>query len=105
MIKSAYHIFFTNLANPLKMDIILSLRENKKSVNELCSELKVEQSKISHALSCLKKCSIVESNQKGTQRIYSLNKKTILPMLKILDKHAQKNCNCKSCLKGVCGKK
>ncbi len=105
MSKSTYHLFFTNLANPLKMDIILSLRESRKSVNELRAELKVEQSKISHALACLKGCSIVVSEQKGKQRIYSLNKKTIVPMLKLLDKHAKENCNCKSCLKGVCLKK
>lgn len=102
MTESAYHIFFTNLANPLKMDIILSLKNSKKSVNELKEELKVEQSKISHALACLKKCSIVVSEQKGKQRIYYLNKKTIVPMLGLLDKHARTNCDCKSCLKGVC---
>jgi len=79
----------------------LSLKEKEKSVSELCDELKVEQSKVSHALSCLKGCKIVNSKQKGKQRIYSLNKKTIVPMLKILDKHSMDFCgkeNCKGCM-------
>lgn len=102
MNESKYHIFFTNLANPLKMDIMLSLRKGNKSVNELCKELKFEQSKISHALACLKKCNIVNSKQEGKKRIYSLNNKTITPMLKILDRHSISFCNKKSCKGCVC---
>lgn len=87
-----YHVFFGNLANPLKVDIILSLREKQQSVTELTKNLQVEQSKISHALSSLKKCNIAQVSQKGKQRIYSLNKKTILPMLDLIDKHASTQC-------------
>jgi len=68
--NSTYHVFFTNLANPLKIKIILSLRDKEKNVSELVKELKVEQSKISHALSSLKDCNIVKAKQKGKQRIY-----------------------------------
>lgn len=103
MKNSGYHTFFTNLANPLKMDIVLLLKDGEKSVGELCEVLKVEQSKISHALACLKGCRIVESKQNGKQRIYSLNKKTIVPMLNILDKHSINFCGkekCKGCLLG-----
>jgi len=89
-----YHKFFSNLANPLKVSIILSLREKQKSVTELTKAINTEQSKISHALSALKKCNIVQSTQKGKQRIYKLNSKTILPMLKLIDKHAQSQCDC-----------
>ena len=95
---STYHIFFSNLANALKINIIVSLRESSKNVSELVKNLNIEQSNISHALASLRRCKIVEATQKGKQRIYSLNKKTILPILKILDKHAENfcdgNCNC-----------
>lgn len=87
-----YHKFFSNLANSLKVNIILSLRAKEKSVNDLTKEIKGEQSKISHALSALKKCNIVQVKQRGKQRIYSLNKKTIIPMLKLIDKHASTQC-------------
>lgn len=92
-----YNIFFTNLANPLKISIILNLRQKEKNVNDLAKELGVEQSKISHALASLKKCNIVKSKQKGKQRIYFLNSKTIIPMLKLIDEHAINYCNCKTC--------
>jgi len=101
----SYHVFFTNLANPLKIGIILSLRQNEKSVNELTNDLKVEQSKVSHALASLKNCRIVNAEQKGKQRIYSLNKKTIVPMLNLIDKHANKFCKCECCVKKGCNKK
>lgn len=96
--ENGYYTFFTNLANPLKVNIILSLQNNPKGVNELCQEFKVEQSKVSHALACLRECKIVDSKQKGKHRIYSLNKKTILPMLKILDKHSMNFCGNESCI-------
>jgi DNA-binding transcriptional ArsR family regulator len=90
-----YYIFFGNLSNPLKMDIVTALKERSMSVMELAEKLKVEQSKLSHALSSLRHCSIVQVKQKGKQRIYQLNKKTIIPMLKIIDKH--ENQFCKEC--------
>ena len=102
--NSTYHIFFTNLANPLKIKIILSLREKEKSVGELVRELGFEQSKISHALGNLRDCNIVKAKHEGKQRIYFLNKNTIVPMLKLIDKHASTHCkmqctnkNCARC--------
>ena len=98
--SNTYHIFFGNLANPLRIDIISSLKEGSKSVSELAKELKIEQSKLSHALAGLRECNIVDVEQKGKERIYSLNRKTILPILSLIDKHAKLNCNgkCKFCL-------
>jgi DNA-binding transcriptional ArsR family regulator len=96
MQKHFYCTFFTNLANPLKIEIILSLRNKDKNVSELVKELKVEQSKLSHALASLKKCRIVNSKQKGKERIYSLSK-TVIPMLEMTDKHARCCCNKPNC--------
>jgi DNA-binding transcriptional ArsR family regulator len=90
--ENKYYLFFANLANPLKVEIISALKEKDMSVLELAKKLKVEQSKLSHALTMLKHCSIVNVKQQGKKRIYSLNKETILPMLKILDKHETKYC-------------
>lgn len=96
MEKYSYCTFFTNLANPLKMEIILSLKKEAKNVSELTKELKVEQSKLSHALASLKKCKIVNSKQVGKKRIYSLSK-TVIPMLEMTDKHARSCCNKPEC--------
>ena len=99
MNESTYHIFFSNLSNPLRINIIAELKENDFTVTALAKKLKVEQSKLSHALGNLKQCNIVSVTQKGKERIYSLNKKTILPILKLIDEHSKLNCNgkCRFC--------
>ena len=102
--NNKYNVFFTNLANSLKIDIILSLRQKDKNVSEISRELKVEQSKISHALSSLKSCNIVSARQEGKERFYSLNKDTILPMLNLIDNHAKDYCKCRCCA-GKCREK
>jgi len=98
----SYHIFFSNLSSPLRIGIILSLRKKSKNVTELSKEMLIEQSKLSHALSSLKKCKIVNAEKKGKQRIYSLNKKTIVPILDLIDKHANLNCKCNCCFNKNC---
>ena len=94
-----YYLFFGNLANPLRIEIITCLKEKDMNVGEISKKIGVEQSKLSHALSNLRECNIVNVKQKGKERVYSLNRKTILPMLKIIDNHAQINCkgNCAIC--------
>ena len=87
-----YHIFFRNLAHPLRIKIISALREKPSSVNELSKKLNIEQSKLSHALALLNHCNFVKAKQRGKQRIYSLNKKIILPILKIIDRHKCEYC-------------
>jgi DNA-binding transcriptional ArsR family regulator len=88
-----YHLFFQNLANPLKTKIVEALEKKPMSVSELMDKINTEQSKLSHALLNLRKCHIVDVEQIGKKRIYSLNKKTIIPILKIIDKHKTKFCS------------
>lgn len=90
--KNQYHIFFGNLSNKLRVDIISELKKGERSVLDLADILKVEQSKLSHSLAALRCCSIVNVKQVGKKRVYSLNKKTILPILKLIDKHENKYC-------------
>ena len=104
MSNNTYHIFFSNLSNPLRIDIISALKGKNLSVSELAKILKVEQSKLSHALSNLRECNIVNFNVKGKRRIYSLNKETILPILNIIDKHARSYCKGKCSFCRACSK-
>lgn len=103
MNNSKYHVFFSNLANPLRISIIQSLKEKEKNVTEISKDLNVEQSKVSHSLSSLRCCNIVNVKQKGKQRIYYLNKNTILPMLKLIDNHSKTFCKCECCENKNCG--
>ncbi len=94
---SPYHIFFRNLGNPLRIQIVTALKEKQSSVNVLSKKLKVEQSKLSHALAILRSCNLVNCEQKGKQRIYSLNKKTMIPILNLIDKHSEEFCTHERC--------
>jgi DNA-binding transcriptional ArsR family regulator len=87
-----HYLFFKNLANKTKIDIVTELRKSASSVGELSKKTGIEQSKLSHALQSLKTCSIVLVKQLGKKRIYSLNKETIVPILNIIDKHRCKYC-------------
>lgn len=87
-----YYIFFRNLANPLRIEILSLLKEKPSSVNELAKKMKIEQSKLSHALAGLRRCSILQVSKKGKKRVYSLNKETVLPILNLIDKHEKKFC-------------
>ncbi len=94
--NKTYHVFFSKLSNPLRINIISILKEKPKSVNQLSEELNIEQSKLSHALRELRACHIVKVEQKGKQRIYGLSK-TILPILRLIDCHSKGCSKCKGC--------
>ena len=97
MKKNTYHIFFSKLSNPLRIDIISSLEGEGKAVSELSKELGIEQSKLSHALKELRECNILRFEQKGKKRIYSLNK-TIIPILRLIKCHGENCCmECRGC--------
>jgi len=93
-----YYIFFSKLSTKLRVDIISSLNSKEKSVSDLVKELKMEQSKLSHALKELRDCNIVYFEPRGKERVYFLNK-TIKPILKLIDLHSSKCCNCNECNK------
>ena len=95
MKSKTYHVFFSKLSNKFRIDIISCLNKKPMSVSGLIKELKVEQSKLSHALKELKECNIVKVEKKGKQRIYSLSK-TIIPILRMIECHS-KDCNKAKC--------
>lgn len=81
------------------MKIIQTLVSGSKSVGGICNSIGEEQSKISHNLKKLMECHFVDVKQCGKQRVYSLNRDTIVPLLKLVSKHVEKYC------KRVCSKK
>lgn len=92
MKSKTYNKFFMSFANKTKMDIIMSLRNGPLSVTEIVKKVGKEQSTVSHDLRRLSRCHILHVKQKGKQRIYSLNKQTVLPILETVEKHVRKNC-------------
>ncbi len=98
--------FFNTLANKTRLSILYALRDGQKSVNDIVTLTNFEQSLISHNLKLLRQCHFVNVEIKGKQRIYSLNKKTIVPLFESVDKHINSFCddpdapNCHVCKKG-----
>ncbi len=89
--------FFTTLANRTRLAILTSLREGKKSVNEIVRVTGYEQSLISHNLKLLKDCRFVKMSVSGKQRIYSLNKETIIPLFELVEQHKKSFCDSDIC--------
>jgi DNA-binding transcriptional ArsR family regulator len=93
MKSGSNYIFFETLSTKLRVDIIDSLRNGPKSVAEICSIVNEDQSKVSHSLKKLKDCHFLNVSQDGKKRIYSLNQDTIVPLLKLVEKHVNKYCS------------
>lgn len=97
MICQSYNAFFTNFANRANLEIISALRERQMNVKTIVKNTGREQSAISHNLKKLCDCNILNVKKQGRERIYSLNKNTVVPLLDLVDKHVRKNCKgCKN---------
>ncbi len=90
--NSASNLFFETLSTKLRWKILEALKDKPKNVNEICNLLKEDQSKVSHNLKKLKDCHFIEVKKQGKERVYSLNKETILPLLQLVEKHVKKCC-------------
>lgn len=92
MAEKAYKLFFGTLANKNRLKIINLLRKCPKCVNEITKELNFNQTTVSHNLKRLQRCGFVFVEKKGKQRIYKLNKKTIKPLMDLIDRHMHSFC-------------
>jgi len=88
----SYDSFFENFSNKTRIKIIETLLKKSKSVTEICKDINEEQSKVSHNLKKLTECHFLDVERQGKQRIYSLNKDTLLPILELVSKHVHKYC-------------
>ncbi|HLC82409.1 MAG TPA: metalloregulator ArsR/SmtB family transcription factor [Bacteroidia bacterium] len=99
MICETYVQFFSTLSDSSQLEIIKSLRIGSKSVTELANDLKFEQSRVSHNLRKLKEQGFVKVKKEGKNSIYEIDRGTILPLLKLIDKHVytfyKHYCKCK----------
>ncbi len=88
--EQARVLLFKVLANDVRLRLIETLSTGEKSVSELCDETGEEQTRVSHELRCLTVCGLVNQRREGRRIIYSLNRKTVLPILETADRHAAK---------------
>lgn len=83
MSEVSYAKVFHALSDPLRIRIIESLRHAEYCVQDLCSHLEVNQSKLSFHLRVLKEAGIVRPRPHGRWTYYSLN----LPQFVTLEQH------------------
>ena len=91
-IYDAYKIFLGTLVSEPRLKIINLLRKGKKNVSEIMEELKMDQTSVSHDLARLKKCGFVKVKTAKNFRHYSLNHKTIEPLMGLIDNHMAEYC-------------
>lgn len=82
-----HKLFLKALSNETRLLVLETLRTGPKCVSEISEELGFEQSRVSHNLKCLCNCGFVQVERKGKNRIYEINKKTIVPLFETIDKH------------------
>lgn len=87
-----YAWFFETLANPLRMEILLYLLDKPRSVNDIVARTGEEQSNVSHALSILRLCRLVQLKVEGRKHLYQTNGALFRPLLKLVDEQVCANC-------------
>lgn len=84
---------FQTLSDPHRQDIILLLAENDSlTVNEITEHSKLSRPAISHHLKLLKECGLIQVEQQGTQRHYSLSLESSVSLLKNLIDTVEQDC-------------
>ncbi|KXA91892.1 hypothetical protein AKJ63_00535 [candidate division MSBL1 archaeon SCGC-AAA259D18] len=87
--EKSYSRLFQALADESRMKIILEIREEEKSVTEICSSTGLEQSSVSHHLKCLTNCGFAERRVEGNRRFYSANSSVLDELFSTIDRHIE----------------
>jgi len=89
MLTARAHLFRA-LGDRIRLEILEHLRaESPLTVSQICERLGREQNLISHHLSCLKNCGLVNSEKNGKNVHYSIKSKKILKITDLADEHVR----------------
>lgn len=86
----ARELFFSALANENRLKVLEVILEQPRSVSEICEELGMEQSLVSHSLRCLSFCGFVSFKREGKRVIYSANE-IVKRIFALADEHIAMN--------------
>lgn len=84
---NALSLLFEALSNQSRLSILNLLRQGPENVGEICLALGLEQTVVSHNLRCLTFCGLVTAERFGRTMVYSLNRDTVEPILRLGDRH------------------
>ena len=85
--------FFAVLGNKQRVRILQYLdRAGSRSVSEICTALKLEQSAVSHNMKRLLDCHFVEVESQGKERLYTITSVTVQPLFRLIEQHVRSYC-------------
>lgn len=88
-----YRFFFQTVGNPTRWAIIQLLQDRgPQPATTIAAQIRIEQSRCSHNLRRLERCGFVTVQQRGRERIYALDRKTVGPLLRLIDHHTSRFC-------------
>ena len=87
-----YSLFFGTLANEKRLAIMNILRKKSLCVSEICAKTGFEQTLVSHHLKMLEYHGMVFVKREGKYKYFSLNERTIQPLLELIDSHMKQYC-------------
>ncbi len=89
-LTTAKKYFFSALSDETRLSILYSLKENgEMCVNDICKATGKDQSLVSHHMSCLRNCGLVNTEKDGKFVVYSIKNELISQILDLSDKHVK----------------
>lgn len=72
---------FKILSNPVRIQILDTLRQGEKSVNDIAQWIEVEASSVSQQLAILRRYHLVKGRREGNYIFYSVNDSAVFKLL------------------------
>jgi ArsR family transcriptional regulator, lead/cadmium/zinc/bismuth-responsive transcriptional repressor len=89
-LTTAKKYFFSALSDETRLSILYALKENgNMCVNDICKATGKDQSLVSHHMSCLRNCGLVNTEKDGKFVVYSIKNELISQILDLSDKHVK----------------
>ena len=89
-LTTAKKYFFSALSDETRLSILNALKENgSMCVNDICKATGKDQSLVSHHMSCLRNCGLVNTQKDGKFVVYSIKNDLISQILDLSDKHVK----------------
>ncbi len=89
-LTTAKKYFFSALSDETRLSILYALKENGgMCVSDICRATGKDQSLISHHMSCLRNCGLVNTERNGKFVIYSIKNELISEILDLSDRHVK----------------
>lgn len=90
-ITTAKKHFFSALSDETRLSILHALKRNHAMcVSDICKEIGKDQSLVSHHLTCLRNCGLVNAEKNGKFVVYSIKSSIISEILDLSEDHVRK---------------